>query len=104
MVPKPTTVLTEVKEELDFDDGDGDIPLDMQEDLDIKQEVNFSDQIDAYEHNIGNDDNRGVKRRASDAFSDVSEEDFIGFEDFSNDVQTEDYCRVLGELFVLVIP
>ncbi|CAH0597165.1 unnamed protein product [Chrysodeixis includens] len=96
--PEPTTEVPEVKEEPEFDEGDRDGPIDTKEDLDIKQEDELSDQIDTYEHNIEDIDKRGIKRRASDAFSDVPEDEFIGFEEVKHDVQTEDYTRILERL------
>ncbi|XP_026744865.1 nascent polypeptide-associated complex subunit alpha, muscle-specific form-like [Trichoplusia ni] len=95
--PEPTTEVPEVKEEPEFDDGDRDTPLDTQDDVDIKQEDELSDQIDTYEHGIG-DEKRGIKRRASDAFSDGPEDEFIGFDEVKHDVKTEDYCRILERL------
>lgn len=77
-----------------------DIPLEtLHTDVDLKKEEleDVKDEFETFEHNIEEDIKRGIKRRASSAFSDNGDEDFKGFDDIKIEIKTEDYSRVLGE-------
>lgn len=93
---------TEVKEEPKSDDLD--VPLETPEaDLDIKKEEedDVKDEIETFEHNIEEDLTRGIKRRASAAFSDPGDEEFKGFDEIKLEVKAADYCRILGEYWMI---
>lgn len=89
----------EVKEEPVSDDLD--IPQDTLEfDVGLKKEEEeyFKDEIETFEHNIEEEDvKRGIKRRASTAFSDVADEEFKGFDEIKEEIKATEYCRILGE-------
>lgn len=44
------------------------------------------------------DEKRGIKRRASDAFSDEGDVEFKGFDDVKTEFVAADYTSVLGKL------
>ncbi|XP_035451677.2 uncharacterized protein LOC118277105 isoform X1 [Spodoptera frugiperda] len=78
-----------------------DIPLEtLHTDVDLKKEEleDVKDEFETFEHNIEEDIKRGIKRRASSAFSDNGDEDFKGFDDIKIEIKTEDYSRVLERL------
>ncbi|CAH0696406.1 unnamed protein product [Spodoptera exigua] len=91
---KPEVKMEPLTEEVD-------LPLDsVHTEVDLKKEEldDVKDEFETFEHNIEEDIKRGIKRRASSAFSDNGDEDFKGFDDIKIEVKTEDYSRVLERL------
>lgn len=89
---------TEVKVEPPSDDIE--VPLETPEvDIEIvkkEDDLDVKDEIETFEHNIEEDLKRGIKRRASSAFSDPGDEEFKGFDEIKLEIKAADYSRVLG--------
>ncbi|CAB3249064.1 unnamed protein product [Arctia plantaginis] len=98
---EPAEPVVAVKEELQSDEIDLPVDAIKQElDNDIKTEQDYlPNETDLWEENgEDKDDKKGIKRRASAAFSDTADEEFKGFFDVKAEIKTEDYSRVLERL------
>lgn len=84
-----------IEPESDYAEGAVETP---QDDVEIKkeEELEVKDEIETFEHNIEEDIKRGIKRRASSAFSDVDDEEFKGFDAIKLEVQANVYSHILG--------
>lgn len=102
---EPAEPVVQVKDELQSDELDLPVEAIKQEldhDMKIEQDDLLND-TDVWEENgEEKDEKKGIKRRASAAFSDTADEEFKGFFDVKAEIKTEDYSRVLGKLSLLL--
>ncbi|XP_075985735.1 uncharacterized protein LOC142982895 isoform X2 [Anticarsia gemmatalis] len=99
---EPIPPLTDLRDELDTDEVDlpaEGIKLEQKPDITAEIEEELPEQkYICSENGDDDDDKRGIKRRASAAFSDNGDEEFKGFEEVKEEIKAADYCRVLERL------